>query len=517
MPKQSKHISIRMISVLLFLTAVVVLVSTIAAGKHYADRYDSKQETYEASVLCRQSARDIQLASDLLTRKAHGFAVTGNSDDAMEYLTELTVTKRRDIAEENVRTYSDSEEEKTLVTEAKENSDYLVGTELYSMRLTCEAFGIDAAGLSSLVSDVQLSASDSALSAEEKRLRAVAILFDDDYRTHKDTIDNSLTAALDLIRTRVSDDRDAVNDAFSSLRHFQVFMSIGLALLILLLLFWLSGLIISPLQKYVASIQRGEKITPRGVAELQTLAERYNRSFEQNESQHKKLNDQASTDALTGVNNRLVFERCCTQRMLGIQKAFLLIDIDYFKHVNDQYGHDVGDRILQKVARVLTENVRGADIVCRIGGDEFVVIMQHIRPDRSIQIDAKIDRITSMLQNTDDGLPAITLSIGIAFGDGDCPVGHLHKNADLALYEVKENGRNGHRFYADGRASNGSDVDEFSGPLNDDDDDGELLPLPGEEGAAEDTAPEIDVPIETEDTAEAEDTEETESKEEAED
>lgn len=461
MAKQRSHISIRTISLLMFAVAVCVLGGALFAGSYYSDTFNTTQEAYNASVICRQSARDIQLASDFLTRKAQSFVLTADDEDALAYLTELTVTRRRDIAVERVTDNTDIAEEEQLVTDAKASSDYLVGLELYAIRLVCEAEGIDPGSLSAQVSDVSLSASDSALSASGKESRAIELLFGEDYRTHKDTVDNSLSAALDLIRVRVSDNNDAMNAAFKDLRRFQSLVAFGTAALILLLLIWIFRLVISPLQKYVASIKRGEKINPRGAAELQTLAASYNKMFEENASRHKELTDQASTDALTGVNNRLVFERLCLQRMLGTQKALMLVDIDYFKHVNDQYGHDTGDRILQKVARVLTENVRGEDVVCRIGGDEFVVIMQRIRPDRSIQIEAKIDRITSMLRNTDDGLPAVTLSIGIAFGDGDCPVGNLHKHADLALYEVKENGRNGHRFYADGAASNGSEDEDI--------------------------------------------------------
>ena len=123
-----------------------------------------------------------------------------------------------------------------------------------------------------------------------------------------------------------------------------------------------------------------------------------------------------------------------------------MIDLDNFKQINDGYGHQVGDSILQKVANLLSENFRSTDFPARIGGDEFAVIVTDFSENMKSVILNKIEMINMVLKNPDDGLPKISLSVGAAFSENGFS-DELYKNADIALYEVKEKGRCGCRFY----------------------------------------------------------------------
>src|SRR5258706_14193572 len=126
--------------------------------------------------------------------------------------------------------------------------------------------------------------------------------------------------------------------------------------------------------------------------------------------------------------------------------SFLIMDIDYFKAVNDTYGHDVGDEVLRDFASRIGANVRGIDLACRYGGEEFVVVM----PDTDAGFAfAVAERLRQGLESTPipisraPGKLNITVSIGIASTSGgqESPEVVLHR-ADQALYRAKREGRN---------------------------------------------------------------------------
>ncbi len=139
------------------------------------------------------------------------------------------------------------------------------------------------------------------------------------------------------------------------------------------------------------------------------------------------------------------------RQLLKAQKkpiAFLLIDVDKFKEVNDEHGHEAGDKVLKKVASLLRVSFRSKDYVARIGGDEFSVIMMDTTPQMTELIREKINNLNWRLKNPNDGLPQVSLSVGVAFSDTGF-TDNLYPDADSALYQVKENGRCGCDFYED--------------------------------------------------------------------
>ena len=127
--------------------------------------------------------------------------------------------------------------------------------------------------------------------------------------------------------------------------------------------------------------------------------------------------------------------------------ALILIDIDVFKSVNDTYGHAIGDVILKKVADYLKAAFRNNDYVCRIGGDEFAILMVEMTTDLQYTIKNQIDSVNQQLSSPEKGIPKVSLSAGVAFSDRENPGENIFEDADKALYKVKENGKNGCGFY----------------------------------------------------------------------
>ena len=158
------------------------------------------------------------------------------------------------------------------------------------------------------------------------------------------------------------------------------------------------------------------------------------------------LSDAATHDPLTGLLNREGYE----QRLKGIDvsvTSLLLLDTDLFKQINDTYGHETGDRILKKIADAFKHSFRADDCLCRIGGDEFAILMRSPEGLRETLTMMRIRDINGLLADTSDGLPAASVSVGVAFGGDAKDMVELFEHADTALYERKRSGRGGCCFY----------------------------------------------------------------------
>jgi diguanylate cyclase (GGDEF)-like protein len=121
-----------------------------------------------------------------------------------------------------------------------------------------------------------------------------------------------------------------------------------------------------------------------------------------------------------------------------------MFDADRFKLVNDHFGHSIGDRVLKKIAEVTIQNLRDVDIFGRIGGEEFAIILPETGKKEAISAAERLrDQIGRQIIKTENGNVQITVSVGIAFAVNGFPdVDTLLKNADKALYQAKEKGRN---------------------------------------------------------------------------
>jgi len=165
----------------------------------------------------------------------------------------------------------------------------------------------------------------------------------------------------------------------------------------------------------------------------------------------------AQHDALTGLLNRSGLQARLRDVIEQAQRtkrsaAFLYIDIDHFKKVNDLHGHACGDRLLQGVAERLRAAVSSSDLVARMGGDEFVVVASGVRDTQSAGgIAARIRERLSQPFELEGTELAITSSVGVSvFPEHGAEYELLLKNADIALYEAKDGGRDAHKLFARG-------------------------------------------------------------------
>ena len=169
------------------------------------------------------------------------------------------------------------------------------------------------------------------------------------------------------------------------------------------------------------------------------------RDITQRISLEKKLQKLATRDSLTGAYNRykmatLIEEEIKRAKRYGENFSLLMLDIDKFKNVNDTYGHDVGDYILQELSRIVLKTIRKTDSFGRWGGEEFMLLAPHTNAEQAVELAQKIRK--NIEEHSFMHVKKVTLSIGVTQYKKDEKEKALLKRVDQALYEAKANGRN---------------------------------------------------------------------------
>ncbi|WP_079907080.1 GGDEF domain-containing protein [Carboxydocella sp. JDF658] len=169
---------------------------------------------------------------------------------------------------------------------------------------------------------------------------------------------------------------------------------------------------------------------------------------EQLREQLEVLARQAYVDSLTGLWNRRYLEEKFPETLkkaglMGKQVAVLMVDIDHFKQINDTYGHNFGDRVLERVGQILQQGIRGRDAAVRYGGEEFVVILYDVPAEVAVRIAERMrNQIAAEEFQFCDRQVRVTVSIGLAFSRADKSAEDLLASADRRLYLAKQQGRN---------------------------------------------------------------------------
>jgi diguanylate cyclase (GGDEF)-like protein len=161
-----------------------------------------------------------------------------------------------------------------------------------------------------------------------------------------------------------------------------------------------------------------------------------------------KLTSWALTDELTQIANRRSFivnvkSEINRYRRSLLPFTFCLLDIDYFKRINDQHGHQVGDNVLRQLSALVKETLREYDQFGRMGGEEFGILLPDTKVVEAIDITNRLlSKITTTIFNNHENPVNITASIGLVESSHDSTFEHLYSQSDIALYKAKNNGRN---------------------------------------------------------------------------
>jgi diguanylate cyclase len=163
---------------------------------------------------------------------------------------------------------------------------------------------------------------------------------------------------------------------------------------------------------------------------------------------HARIEELAQVDELTGLLNRRYIMRSLNEELaraqrVGIPCAVAIIDLDFFKRINDQFGHPVGDEVLRTFAITLSANVRAIDRLGRYGGEEFLLILPDTPCDQAVRT---LDRLRSIVSEVDwttlSGMMNVTMSAGVSEVRREDSAEDILARADAALYRAKDAGRN---------------------------------------------------------------------------
>lgn len=443
-----KHLKIKTISrISIILTIAIALLCVVLCifGKQKYTIVSSSTYNY---INAEKSIKKFEVGIKKLNRQVRLAVSIVEQSYIDEYFLEADVIKSREKAIEDLEKLVSDSSGLQYLEKALELSNKLMDTDKYALRLIEDVIADENTSIPSGLVDIELKAEDKELSDADKIDKARQLVNSVNYETNHTFVSNEVSASLNKVSSELLNKQNNASDVFKDVYKK---LEIAIVLLVLIIIIDCALLytnVIKPLLIYNDSIKKDELIPVLGAKELQTLATTYNDVYIENEERERLMKHNAEHDPLTGLLNRGSFDS-----MLDIfvkdnnHFALILIDVDNFKTVNDTYGHATGDVILKKTATLLYTTFRTIDHVCRIGGDEFAIIMVEMNSNLNYTIKDKIDEINKQLAISKDGEPLVSLSVGVALTDRENPTTDIFKDADKALYVTKENGRNGINFY----------------------------------------------------------------------
>lgn len=449
--KKVKGIRIKRFNSMSIIIAAVLSVFFIFVSIKGILDFKSLEANTEQLIACENAAKDIRSASDLLTNDVRLFVMTSDRKYMDSYFEEANITRSREKAIEKFESMFPDNIFIADLNKAVSESEKLMKTEYYSMRLICDVVGFDKTTLDAEIINVSISKEDNSLANDEKIVKAQNLVSNRNYEESKNTIIYNLDICLDGI---VSYTENRQNYYIMVFKDVFIKLEIGLFILIVILLtssFIVRKLIVKPLLTYNESIEKDQVFPVIGVVELQTLAENYNKVYEDNQETQRLIRHEAEHDALTGLLNRGSFNKVLPIYLNGkVPFSLILLDIDTFKFYNDNYGHQLGDKVIKRVTSQLENTFSTKDYVFRIGGDEFAIIVVEMPSANKDSISERLEKLKIELIKSEKDLPPVTISAGITFSDyeGENKM-DVFRQADEALYFSKEHGKNSYSFYDD--------------------------------------------------------------------
>lgn len=445
----AKKIKIRSVSNWSILATSVLAILCVTISIFGFTQYAVLRSAMQDYISCEDAVHELQNGSDILTKQVRLAAATGDTKYIDGYFQEANVTKSREKALKDLDSLNISPDAISALEDALSASVNLMQTEYYSMRLVEESIGNPLSAWPEEIKSVELSSEDAARSSSEKLYKAQQMVIGLEYEHAKEIISDNVNAAISTLTEVINNRQDHAANMFTRVFILIIVFVLTFAAMMLFVCMLVRFWVVRPLVIFNNDIENDSTLSVGGANELQTLAETYNKIYAENEERQKLIKHQAEHDPLTDLLNRGSYDRIFDLYEKDKKNfALILVDVDTFKTVNDTYGHAVGDVILKKVARLLTTTFRTIDYVCRIGGDEFAIIMVEMTSDLSYTITEKIIEINRQLKNVEDkNIPAVSLSVGVAFTDRENPGKSMFADADSALYYTKEHGKSGCSFY----------------------------------------------------------------------
>ena len=420
-----------------WLSLLAILLSGVFASMTISAQinYDEVQRVTDGYVSTTKYLYAFDEESDNLTDYARSYASTGDKTALDNYFSSLYEEKNRESFVASVKTYFEGTSVYEGILNALGYSDELALIEMYALRLA--AYGYHEETLPPELSEVEISSQDQALSDEEKLSKARSSLFDQTYQRGKAKINSAIEDSLNDLVLITDQKRSGASN------RLEAALLVDYIILPLLLLSLFADialtfvLVLKPIQKAKEGIAIGEEAPISGSQEVRFLTESYNEMLSLRNQQKKELEYEVSHDILTGIPNRHEYI-AKTVEFAHDELYYVIADIDHFKQINDTHGHAKGDQVLSEFARRLRETFLNHDLVFRIGGDEFVVLIktdEDIKEKLSKKL-KEINRTFAIMAERYD-FPKVTASFGVAKKSKTMTFEEAYRLADAALYSIK--------------------------------------------------------------------------------
>lgn len=458
--RKSRGIGLKWLSVLLAILTVLVSVLLLLASYRISTSSKHVQEASDAYIRSQIAANQLKQGSDNLTTHVRSFVVTGKSKYLEYYIKEKTELKAFDNAYEELNSILEDNNLKASLKMINDYEDKLKESEAKAILMAMEYYDITDQKYYDALSGYNLTSYEASLSLDDKHDKSISLAFGGDselvhygdYDMYKKIVEDNVDSFIKQLASATQNDQaesmKSLDNSVFALRR----MTIYSMLFLMLMAFTILNFVVRPLLKNIEHINTHDYLEEEGVYEIKYLATSYNQMMSRVNDNQKKLSYEASHDALTGLFNRQAY----LDNIRSFEDAkicFLHLDVDNFKHINDTYGHDVGDRYLKKVAAVLEKSFRKGDQIYRLGGDEFAVIMDEIDKENAQIVIDKVEMIEEALIDGSDGVPVSAVSVGATFYTGAGDVDRVYKEADLALYAAKNSGKGKLVFYDESMAN----------------------------------------------------------------
>ena len=433
--KQSRGIHLNHLNVLLIFIGMVIALFMVFSMYQTSNSFNQIVNVTEAYLSAQQTAGMLNSISVDMAEQCTAFIHSGTPDLTYAYAGQLNAIDGQ--IEANAAYADAGESEDEFLVKALAAFRTKIATETRAMRLMADTLPMGLEAFPPLIQQTELSEEDRALSPEEKKKTALGLISSEEYlalgTTISDAVDDSHRVASEKGKNRAMQTAQQVQKVMGR-QKLLVFLLVVVALAALLLN---RMLIISPIQRSVENLDKREPMPVEGSYEVRHLANVYNEVLKDNAEKTEALSYAATHDALTGLLNRAEFDRLykeLKEEKIGIMVA----DVDHFKQFNDEFGHRTGDQVLKAVAGKLTEHFREEDRICRIGGDEFCIVMPGLGQDHAETVTERIRQINHELQESLSELPPVTISAGFAFWNRPNPGESLFRDADDTLLSVKK-------------------------------------------------------------------------------
>ena len=432
-------IRLNQLNIIFIIVGLAIATMMVVGMYQTSDSFQQVIEVTEAYLSSQQTSGMLKELAEQMSVQCAAFVSAESANEAMQavqryagQMGELRIQLDGDAAYDG-ETYKEDD----YLTAAFGAFSIVSDTQLHAMRLKADTLPVALQAFPAIIQNVALTPKEETMTPDEKIAAAEALIVSEEYKACLNTISAAVDDSHKTSSQRGIKRADQTAQDIRKIINRQknmVFLFVAIAVAALL---FNRFLIIRPIQKSVKNLDQHEPIPIQGSYEVRHLANVYNEVLKDNQMKTDALSFTATHDALTGVYNRAAFDDAYAQYK-DEQIGIVVTDVDYFKHYNDEYGHDVGDRVLRVVADKLGEHFRSKDIISRIGGDEFCIILPDTMHAQGKAIARKIQAINEELAESGNDLPPITISAGVAYWNRPNADGSIFKDADNMLLEVKK-------------------------------------------------------------------------------